>query len=106
MNRIFLAFAAILSSGIFAYSYLKEWISIYIQGQPLVLRPTNEIAYPYYHQNAELYLTVTLIFGMIFLLLLLASLYFLFTNNQKKIFYTFVLTMLFILALMINGAIK
>lgn len=106
MNRFFLAFATILTSGIFAFSYLKEWASLQVGDQELVLKPSEEIIYPYFHQSAELYLRVTLAFGVVFLLLFLASVYFVYQKSQKKIFLTFVLTMFVILALMINGAIK
>jgi hypothetical protein len=106
MNRFFLAFAAILTSGIFAFSYLKEWASIRLVGQKLILKPSEEIVYPYFHHSDELYLRVTLVFGVVFLLLFLASVYFVYQKNEKKVFLTFVLTMFAILALMINGAIK
>src|SRR5690606_26100509 len=106
MNRFFLAFATILTSGIFAFSYLKEWASIQLGSQQLVLSPNAEIIYPYFHQSPELYLRVTLIFGVVFFLLFLGSLYYLFQKNEKKIFLTFVLIMFTILALMVNGAIK
>lgn len=106
MNRFFLSFATILTSGVFAFSYLKEWASIQLGGQQLLLNPANDIVYPYYHQSPELYLRVTLVFGIVFLLLFFASVFFVYQKNEKKIFLTFVLTMLAILALMINGAIK
>src|SRR5690554_4081125 len=106
MNRFFLAFATILTSGIFAFSYLREWAGIRIGGQPLLLQPSDEIIYPYFHQSADLYLRVTLIFGVVFSLLFFAGIYFVFKKNERKVFFTFVLTMLTILALMVNGAIK
>lgn len=106
MKRFFLAFATILTSGIFAFSYLKEWASIQLGGQELILQPSEEIVYPYFHQSSELYLRVTLAFGAVFLLLFLASVYFVYQKNEKKTFLSFVLTMLAMLALMINGAVK
>ena len=106
MNRFFLAFATILTSGIFAFSYLKEWASIQLGAQELILKPSEEIAYPYFHQSSELYLRAIFVFGVVFLLLFLAAVYFVNQKNEKNIFFTFVLTMLAILALMINGAVK
>lgn len=106
MNRFFLAFASIFTSGVFAFSYLKEWASIRIGNRALELKPVNEIIYPYFHESPELYLRVILIFGIVFLMLFCASVYFVFQKNQKNIFLCFVLTMFAILALMINGAIK
>src|SRR5690606_548624 len=106
MNRFFMAFAAVLTSGIFAFSYIKEWVGIRLGGQPLVLRPSEEITYPYFHQSEDLYLQVTLIVGTVFFLLFCAAVYFIFKQNEKKVFVTFVLTMLAILVLMVNGAIK
>jgi len=106
MNRFFLGFAAVLTSGVFAFSYLKEWVSIQIGRQTLVLSPNDDIIYPYYHQSPELYLRMILVFGIVFLSLFIASVFFVFKKNEKKVFLSFVLTMLAILALMINGAIK
>lgn len=101
-----MAFATILTSGIFAFSYLKAWLSVRLWDQNLVLKPYNEIDYPYFHQSEKLYLTVTLIFGLVFCLLCLASVFFTFKNKEKKVFLCFVLTMLTVMAVMINGAIK
>src|SRR5690554_6831472 len=106
MNRFFLAFASIFTSGIFAFSYLNEWLSVKFWDQPLLLKPSGDIVYPYFHQSPALYLRVMLIFGMLFFLLCLASVAFSFQKNQKNIFLCFVLTMLGILAAMVNGAIK
>jgi len=106
MNKILLAFAAIFTSGIFAFSYLKEWISVRIWDRVLVLKPSEDIVYPYFHQSADLYLSIMLLFGVIFLFLCVASVLFALQKKEKKVFLCFVLTMLALLSAMINAAIK
>lgn len=101
-----MAFASIFTSGIFAFSYLKEWISVQFWDQKLILKPSSEIDYPYFHQSQNLYLQVILIFGIVFFLLFATSVLFTIQKKEGKVFLCFVLTMLAILALMVNGAIK
>lgn len=106
MNRFFLAFASIFTSGIFALSYLKEWVFINFFGEKLHLKPSKEIDYPYFHSSEELYLRVVLIFGTVFFLLLIASVIFTLQKKWGKVFLCFTLSMMAILAVMVNGAIK
>jgi hypothetical protein len=106
MDRFFLSFASIFSSGIFAVSYLKEWVSIKFFGEEISLKPSEEINYPYFHHSEELYLRVLLIFGMLFLFLGIASVIYTLQKKWGKVFLCFTLSMLTILAAMVNGAIK
>lgn len=101
-----MGFASILTPGIFAVSYLKEWVTIKILGEELKLKPSNEINYPYFHHSEELYLRVVLIFGTAFLLLFIASVFFTAQKKWGKVFLCFTLSMITILAAMVNGAIK
>lgn len=106
MNKIFMAIAAIFSSGIFAYVYLKTWISVAYYNTPLTLQSNDEVDYPYFYRSEETYMRVTLIFGMIFLSLWIASVFFTFKKDWSRVFFVFVLSMITVLAVMINGAIK
>src|SRR5690606_9540272 len=106
MDRFFMAFASIIASGLFAFTYLKEWISVKFLGEELILQPSNNINYPYFHESEALYLRVMLIFGLLFLWLLIASVFFIIKKNRGMVFLCFILSMLTILAMMINSAIK
>ncbi len=106
MDRFFVAFATVLASGIFAYAYLKEWANHVLWKKPLILKASEEIDYPYFHQSESLYLRVFLIFGLLFAGLFISSIALFCLKKWNKLFLVFVLTMLCILALMINGAIK
>lgn len=106
MNRFFVVFAAILTSGIFAFSYLREWVNYALLDKVLDLRPTDTIDFPYFHSSEALYLKVTLIFGLVFLLLFGLSVFFSLKKKWGMVYLCFVMNMLAILAMMVNGAIK
>ncbi|ERM84384.1 hypothetical protein P872_15170 [Rhodonellum psychrophilum GCM71 = DSM 17998] len=106
MNKFFISFAGILTSGIFAFSYLKEWVNFALLKKELVLKPSIESEYPYFHESEALYLSVTLISGLLFFTLFLFSVFFTVQKRWVWIYLCFVLTMLSIMAIMINGAIK
>lgn len=105
MNRLYFSLAALLSSGIFAYSYWKEWIAIQWRGEKPVLVPDSDYA-PYFHATEELYLRVLFIFALIFSAIFVLSIVFSLQKNQKGVFFCFIFSMLTIFAVMINGAIK
>jgi len=106
MNKFFLAFASIITPGVWAFTYLKEWVSIKFLGKMVRLQPEKGITYPYFHQSETLYLQVHLIFGTIFLVLCLGSTVFTIRRKWGLVFLCFVLSMLCMFAVMINGAIK
>jgi hypothetical protein len=106
MNRFFVAFAAIASSGIFTYSYFREWIGYKMLGEELVLQPIEKADVPYFHASEEIYLKVILVFGIIFGLIFIGSLLSTYKQKWGWVFGWFVVSMLGILAVMINGAIK
>jgi len=101
-----MAFASIFTSGIFAFSYLKEWVFVRYGKQPLTLTPSPDIVYPYFHQSHDLYMKVILMIGLVFTVLFATSVFFTIQKQEKKIFLCFILTMFAILAVMVNGAIK
>jgi len=106
MNRFFIAFAAIVSSGVFAYAYWREWIGYMWLGEELVLQHAENAERPYFHHSEEIYFQVLMLSGLIFSLILMASIYFTYKQKWGWVFGCFVLSMLTILAVMINGAIK
>jgi hypothetical protein len=105
MSKLYFSVAAVFSSGIFAYSYWKEWVAIKWMNSEAVLFPEKKEA-PYFHASEELYLRVLLIFAVSFTLIFTLSVIFTIQQKWKSVFFCFVLSMLSILAVMINGAIK
>lgn len=105
MNRFFIAAAAVLSSGIFAYSYWKEWLGIKWKNQSPNLFPEEEIA-PYFHASEEIYMRVMIIFAIIFSIIFIGAVVSVIQKKWGWVFFCFVMSMGTILAVMINGAIK
>jgi hypothetical protein len=105
MNKFFIAFAAIASSGILAYANLREWISIKWIGEIPELIPEHPLS-PYFHGSVGLYQNVLAICGVYFFLVFLGSLFFTWKRKWGAVMLCFVASMLGILGIMINGAIK
>lgn len=105
MNKLFVAIAAIGSSGIFAFSYWKEWYGIF-SGQHTIPDLTDDITPPYFHASVELYQQVLLIFAVIFSLICIFAVSAVLRKKWGYVMFAFSLSMLAILAVMINGAIK
>lgn len=105
MNRFFVSFAALLTSGIFAYAYWREWLGIKYFEEEMNLQPENPQA-PYFHSSEELYMRVLLYFGILFGIIFLNTLYFTIKRKSGWVFICFILAMFSILAVMVNGAIK
>ncbi|MCH7409028.1 hypothetical protein MM239_06460 [Belliella sp. DSM 111904] len=105
MNKIFINIAACLSSGIFAYAYLREFIGAFFFGEKIQLQTGNPDA-PYYHNSLDLYLWNTLTFGLIFTGILGLAIYGIFKRKHGLVFLSFVLSMMSIFLMMFNGAFK
>jgi hypothetical protein len=105
MNRLYFSLATLLPSGIFAYSYWREWIEInWLERQALMFPEKQES--PYFHASEELYLKVLLIFAILFTFIFILTAIFTIKQKWKWVFSCFLMCMLCILAVMINGAIK
>ncbi|AFL82874.1 hypothetical protein Belba_0206 [Belliella baltica DSM 15883] len=105
MNRFFITFAALSASGIFTYAYLREWIGIKLFGEEVHLQIDNPEA-PYFHSSEDLYLLNILVFGLLFLSIFGLAVYGTWKKKHGLVFLTFVLSMLGMFVVMINGAIK
>jgi len=105
MNRFFITFAALLASGIFTYAYLREWIGIKFFGEKTNLQIKNPEA-PYFHASEDLYLLNILVFGLLFLSIFTLAVYSTWRNKRGLVFLAFVLSMLGMFVIMLNGAIK
>jgi hypothetical protein len=106
MNKFFISFAAILSSGIFAYSYLREWIGVKFLNENIGIGELSTVNVAYYYKSESSYMTVMLLFGLLFVTLFGCSVFFTLKQKWKLTYLSFVLTMLGILAIMVNAAIK
>ncbi|MGY6522758.1 MAG: hypothetical protein ACXIUD_13575 [Mongoliitalea sp.] len=105
MNKLFIAFAAIISSGIFAFAYWSEWISLRF-GEGSIPEITEDFTPPYYYASTELYQQVLLIFACLFLLIFGFAIVAVSRKKWGQVMFAFSISMLCILAVMINGAIK
>lgn len=105
MNKFFIAFAAIASSGVLAYAHLWEWIVIRWMGEIPELVPDHPQS-PYFHKSLDLYQIVLCVFGIYFLLVFIGSVIFTWKKKWGMVMLFFVACMLGILGVMINGAIK
>jgi hypothetical protein len=105
MNKFFIAFAAVASSGILAYAHLREWIEIRWMGVMPELVPEHPLS-PYFHGSIGLYQRVLVAFGLYFLLVFVGSVFFTWRKKWGFVMLFFVASMLGILGIMINGAIK
>lgn len=105
MNKVFTALAAILSSGIFAFSYIREWIEMRF-GQGQVPTLSEELEAPYFYASKILYQQILGIFASVFTLVFTYALWAVIRQKWGHVMLAFTLSMLCILAVMINGAIK
>ena len=71
-----------------------------------MLEEFSSVETPYYYQSEDSYMTVMLLFGLLFVFLFGSSVYFTLRQKWKLTYLSFVLTMLGILAVMVNSAIK
>lgn len=84
---------------------MREWLGAKWLGEEIVLLP-NKDETPYFHNSEELYLNVILIFGLLFTVIFAASVYFTVKKKEKMVMLCFVVSMLSIFVVMVNGAIK
>lgn len=61
---------------------------------------------PYFHSSEDLYMSVLLFFGVLFGIIFIGTLYFTIKGKWGMVFLCFILAMLSILSIMVNGAIK
>jgi hypothetical protein len=105
LNWFFITFAALISSGIFTYSYLRKWIGIKFLKEEIILQIDNPKA-PYFHASEDLYLLNILVFGLLFLSIFTLVVYGTLKKKRGLVFLALVLSMLGMFFIMLNGAIK
>ena len=93
----------LITSGLFSFLTLSEFYAIRI------LKETSEYPFggegptPYYYKSADLYATVNLIWGLVFLLTLIFIAWTTLKGDKTKTIFTFGLTLFLILAFFIHG---
>lgn len=108
MNRptnIILSSLTIILSGLLALMNFSEWYNVKIQGRTAEYPFGGEGPAPYYYKTAELYSTVNLIWGIIFLTVLFFTTWTIFTQRKKWTAISFASTILLLLGLFIHGQI-
>ncbi|WP_460538538.1 hypothetical protein [Echinicola sediminis] len=108
INRVrntILATLLMTLNGILIYINFSEWHIVKIQGRAAEYPFGGEGPTPYYYKTAELYSHVKLIWGFIFLIVFLFSIWAVLKRKRKLTMVLFGLTLYFILVLFIQGRI-
>src|SRR5258706_761581 len=107
-NRITLLLAGALGfllSGLFSFLTLSEFYSIKILKEAREYPFGGEGPTPYYYKSADLYATVNLIWGLVFLLTLIFITRAILKGDKRKAVLTFGLTLFLLLVFFIHGQI-
>jgi hypothetical protein len=108
MNRptnIILSSIAIILSGLLALMNFSEWYRVKIQKQTAQYPFDSEGPIPYYYKSSELYSTVTLIWGVIFMSLLAFTFWAVNKGQPKLTLISFGFLILFLIGLFFHGKI-
>jgi len=108
MNRstnIILSSLTIILSGLLALMNLSEWYIVKIQGRTAEYPFGGEGPTPYYYKTAEMYSTVNLIWGTVFLSVLLFTSWTIIKGQKKWTAISFGSTIILLLGLFIHGQI-
>jgi hypothetical protein len=107
-NKTTLLLAGVLGlllSGLFSFLTLSEFYSIKILNETSEYPFGGEGPTPYYYKSADLYATVNLIWGLVFLLTLIFITRTILKKEKKKTVLTFALTLFLLLLFFIHGQI-
>ena len=88
-----------------AFMNFSEWYVVNIQGRSAEYPFGGEGPTPYYYETAELYSTVNLIWGIVFLSVLLFSSWTIIKGRKKLTAISFCTTLILLLGLFIHGQI-
>lgn len=108
MNRptyIILSSLSIILSGLLALMNFSEWYIFKIQGRTAEYPFGGEGPTPYYYKTAELYSTVNLIWGIIFLTMLVFTTLTVIKGQTKLTLIAFGSTLFLLLGFFIHGQI-
>ncbi len=108
MNRrtnIILSSLAIVISGLLTLMNLSEWYIVKIQGQTTDYPFGEDGPTPYYYKTAELYSTVNLIWGIVFLTIFIFTIWTVIARKRKLSLISFGTTLVLVLGMLIHGGI-
>lgn len=94
-----------LINGLLVFINLGEFYKTRILNQTEDYNFGGEGPGPYYYKTVELYSTVNLIWGLLFLLTLLFTTWTILKKHNKSMFYAFGLTIFLIVAIFVHGKI-
>jgi hypothetical protein len=80
-----LALLSILLNGLLAWLSLAEWYAVKIQGHTAGYPFGGEGPVPYYYKSADLYATVNLVWGILFLAAFTFGIWILIRRNRKSV---------------------
>jgi hypothetical protein len=93
----------LILSGVFAFVDLFEYVNI------MILQRTEGYPFggegPWYYKSKELYATLCLVFGLIFFIALLVSVWSLIKDKKKLMIITCIFTIVLIILQIINGQV-
>jgi len=95
--------ATILLSGLFALANLSEFVSVGIFKKTSGYPFGGEGPTPWFYKSAQLYATVNLIFGVLFLILFSIGTWSFVRLNRKALLISFSLSMLLIVMQLLTG---
>ncbi|WP_223826715.1 hypothetical protein [Flagellimonas sp. S3867] len=95
----------LILNGFLALMNFSEWYIVKIQGRTAEYPFGGEGPTPYYYKTAELYSTVNLIWGIIFLTVLLFTTWTVIKGQKKLTAISFGSTLILLLGLFIHGQI-
>ena len=104
-TSVILSSLSIILSGLLTLMNISEWYIVKIQGRTAEYPFGGEGPTPYYYNTAELYSTVMLSWGLIFLTVFLFTIWTIIKGSNKLILISFGTTLLLLLGQFIHGQI-
>ncbi len=105
LTNIIVSSITVILSGLLALMNLSEWYKVKILNCTAEYSFGSEGPYPYFYKTAELYSKVNLIWGLIFMTILLLSVWAIVKSKRRLKLTFFILTILLLIVLFIHGLI-
>jgi hypothetical protein len=104
-TNIIISSITVILSGLLALLKLSEWYKVKILNRIVEYSFGSEGPYPYFYKTAELYSKVNLIWGLIFISILLISVWTIVKSKSRLTLALFILTILLLIVVFIHGLI-
>lgn len=92
LKILILNLVAIILNGLLAFVNLLEWYVVAVQKQTTAYPFGAEGPVPYYYQTAELYSTISLLWGILFLAVFIFAIFTLIRSQRKSTYIALFLT--------------